>query len=262
MAETLETTTCYRHPDRETGLQCSNCDRPICAECMRPTPVGQRCPECVGRQRTLRPRTMVDSTPVVTYALIAVNVAVFLLLNGGATGRGIAEGALYRGGEPWRVVTSMFLHASLLHLAFNMYALYAFGSILERRFGSVRYAVVYLVGGLFGAYGALLLSDPGTRTVGASGAIFGVLGAMFVVEQRNGARGLGGVGTLILLNLVITFAVPNISVGGHLGGLVGGVAAGIVMEHSNLGRRLPSGQAVAASAALVGVAVGLILTVL
>jgi len=256
--------TCYRHPDRETGLSCSNCDRPICADCLRQSPVGQRCPECASeQQRTIRPRSMSRSRPAVTTVLIVVNVLVYLMVNMRMSQLSLSDGALYgpavAQGDWYRIVTSAFLHGGLLHLAFNMYALYLFGGTLEQRFGPLRYAMVYAVGGLFGSAGALLLSAD-KLTVGASGAIFGVLGAMFLVEQRHGVPPLAGVGGLIAINLFITFLVPGISVGGHIGGLIGGVAAGWVIEATGSGRRVPSPQAFGGIAALAGLALGLIIS--
>jgi membrane associated rhomboid family serine protease len=257
--------TCYRHPDRETGLACSNCDRPICADCLRQSPVGQRCPECASeQQRTLRPRTMSRSRPAVTTVLIVVNVLVYLMVNMRMSQLTLSDGGLratdVAAGDWYRIVTSAFLHGGLLHLAFNMYALYLFGGILEQRFGALRYGMVYAVGGLFGAAGALLLSSPNTLTVGASGAIFAVLGAMFLVEQRHGVAPLAGVGGLIAINLFITFLVPGISIGGHLGGLFGGAAVAWVIESTGYARRVPSAATLAGVAALTVVALALIVS--
>jgi membrane associated rhomboid family serine protease len=253
-------TRCYRHPDRPTGLRCSNCDRPICAECMTPTPVGQRCPECVGRQQVRRPRSMSRVTPIVTYALIAINVAVYLLWErGGVTQVPLANyidgailGPAIADGEWYRLVTGAFLHASLLHIGFNMYALYVIGPILETRLGALRYTGLYAVGALWGSAGALL-QQPDVPTVGASGAIFGLMAALFVVEQRHGVPVMSGVGLFIVINLVITFSVPGISIGGHLGGLAGGAAAGLLYEHT--ARRGGGPLAIAGTAALLLVAV-------
>jgi membrane associated rhomboid family serine protease len=206
---------------------------------MTPTPVGQRCPECIGRQRVRRPPSMARVTPVVTYALIAANVAIFLLYQGGGIGSVGADsirsaglnGPAVAAGDWWRVISAAFLHASLIHIAFNMYALYAIGPILESRLGPVRYAALYLVGALWGSAGALLLS-PNQFTVGASGAIFGLMAGLFIAERRHGVPVMGGVGLFIVINLVITFSVPGISAGGHIGGLVGGGMAGLLYENT------------------------------
>jgi len=267
-----ELPTCYRHPDRQTGLGCSNCGRPICAECMSPTPVGQRCPECVGNQRTLRPRTLVTVRPIVTLALIAANVLIFVGPEGGL-GSGVGTRGLDYGwgalsqfelarGDWWRVISSMFMHGSVLHIAFNMYALYIFGPILETRFGTLRYALLYLVSGVWGAVGVLLLVKLGLKTdaptIGASGAIFGLMGAIFVIERRHGSRVMSGVGGVIVINLALTFTLSNISVGGHLGGLAGGILCGLAFEHAGVWRRGLPLASIGAAAGLIAVAAGLI----
>ena len=234
-------TTCYRHPDRETGLSCSNCGRPICAECMTATPVGQRCPECVGRQQVRRPRTMSRVTPYVTYVLIGINVAMFLWVVSVADGAigsiptrylydaGAIYGPAISDGDWWRVVSGMFLHASILHIAFNMWGLWILGPILETRYGPLRYLSLYMVSGLCGSAGALLL-EPDTITVGASGAIFGLMAALFVVERRHNLPIASGIGVVLVLNLVITFSIPGIAIGGHIGGLIGGALCGLLYE--------------------------------
>jgi membrane associated rhomboid family serine protease len=235
--------TCYRHPDRETGVSCSNCDRPICPDCMTTTPVGMRCPECARettRVVTLRDEPGLARRAPVTAAIIALNVAVFVIgvaidAGGGIALRGgfgelQAQGALYgplvAEGEWWRIVTSGFLHSGLLHVAFNMFLIYVLGSQIEQALGGVRYTVLYFGSLLAGSLGSLLL-QPQAAAVGASGAGFGLMGAFAVVGW---ARGLdvwrSGIGGLILLNIVITFSIPNIAVGGHLGGLIGGALLG------------------------------------
>jgi membrane associated rhomboid family serine protease len=229
--------TCYRHPNRETGLACSNCGRPICSECMTHAAVGIRCPECAGRRPMLRRAGFtLPNEPWVTRALLAVNVFVFLITN--RIGAGLSPtangqltslgrrmallGPAVADGEWWRLVTSTFVHFGFLHIAFNMYALYLIGSVLERYVGSLRFALIYLVSGLAGSFGALILT-PNALTAGASGAIFGLMGAMLVLERQRGVQLLGGpIGGLILINLLLTFTIPGISKGGHLGGLVGG----------------------------------------
>lgn len=240
---------CYRHPDRETGLSCSECGRPICYECMTPAPVGLRCPEHSGKpqgvQKVTRAVTGVGSRRVnlMTLILIGINVAVAVVefasgSNASFTNNTIFEkGALFATGyvdtngnalgvahgEWWRLFTAMFLHASFFHLAINMYSLYFVGSIMEQVIGRWRFLVLYLVSGIAGSAGALLLS-PLSPTVGASGAIFGILGGLFVLERRRHISTGGQVAGLIVLNLVITFAFSStISVGGHVGGLIGGI---------------------------------------
>ncbi len=228
--------TCYRHPSRETGVSCSNCGRPICPDCMTSTPVGMRCREC-SRQRTQVKRLRDAATvPRVAYALIAINIAVYLTEQGqlSVTGTGIhgtviLEGVLFRaaiaeGHQYWRLVSSAFLHENLLHIGFNMYLLYVLGMMLEPAIGSARFAAIYAVALLAGSFGALLATD--SATLGASGAIFGLMGAA-AVELR--ARGFSvmqsGIGGLIIINLIFSFTFANISVGAHVGGLAGGALA-------------------------------------
>jgi membrane associated rhomboid family serine protease len=234
-----EVMTCYRHPNRETGVSCSECGRGICPECMVFAPVGIRCPEHAGRiQGAARMTTGVrraaygGTGALVTKAMIAVNVLVFLvcLAQGSSlnqvSGSLFERGALYvhgglDQGEWWRLITAAFLHANLIHLGMNMIVLWIVGAPVEQAIGRGRFLALYLVSGLAGSAGALVFS-PNAVTVGASGAIFGILGAALVLESQRsyvlGGQALG----LIVVNLVLTFAIPNISVGGHLGGLAGG----------------------------------------
>jgi len=241
---------CYRHPDRETGVSCSNCGNPICPDCMTATPVGMRCPDC-SRQRTpVRTMRNVHADPTITYVLIAVNVLLFIgstaggsSFGGGSGGsRVFADLALWGPAvdidhEYWRLVTSGFMHSGILHILFNMYVLYWLGTMLEPSLGHVRFAALYFASLLSGSFGALLLS-PEKFTVGASGAVFGLMGAAFVFQRLRGVDPMqSGIGPVILLNLAISFLVPNISIGGHLGGLVGGALAAFAMEQLAQRRR-------------------------
>ena|SRR5437879_1095445 len=172
MTETAQK-TCYRHPDRVTGLSCSECGRPICTECMTMAPVGIRCPEHSGKpqgaQRVasgVRRAGLEGVGAKVTRALIAINVAVYVLelaTGGGVNGigstiylRGVLYGPLVGQGDWWRLLTAAFLHYGPIHLAFNMFALYWFGSLLEQRIGSAKFLALYLASGLAGSAGALL----------------------------------------------------------------------------------------------------------
>jgi len=247
-AETADVKYCYRHPDRETGLSCSECGRPICADCMTVAPVGLRCPEHSGRPQGarklttgVRRATYEGTGAIVTKALIAINVGVFLLaLATGASatqvgGEVFQEGALIVGnqfiglaaGEWWRLVTAGFIHSGLIHIGFNMLLLWWFGAPLEQGLGRGRYVALYAVSLLAGSAGALLFS-PQTPTVGASGAVFGLFGAAFVLERQAGIT-RGPAFTIIVLNLVLSFVIPGISIGGHLGGLVGGALSMLAM---------------------------------
>ena len=234
---------CYRHPDRETGLSCSECGRPICYECMTPAPVGLRCPEHAGKAQGIRRVTRAaerTATGVgsrrmnaITTALIAINVGVYLaeLALGGSTNgtrnwiydHGVLYGPYVASGDWWRLLTAAFLHYGPLHLGLNMYGLYLAGSLLEHVIGRWRFLLLYIAAGLAGSAGALLASYFG-GTVGASGAIFGVFGALFVLERRRHIATGGQIAGIIVLNLVFTFAFPGISIGGHIGGLIGGAA--------------------------------------
>jgi membrane associated rhomboid family serine protease len=253
--------TCYRHPDRETGVSCSNCGRPICPECMTTTQVGMRCPECSRERTPVRTIRTLESTPQLTYALIALNVLAFLGefvsgvsgIGGGLgasplTAAGALNGPLVAEGEFWRIVTAGFLHSGLVHLLFNMFALWILGQILEPAIGSVRFGVVYFSSLLCGSFGALLVT-PGGFTVGASGAVFGLMGAAFVIMRARGINPMeSGLGVWIGLNLLITFVIPGISIGGHIGGLVGGALAGLAISQLDAragGRALGTAVAVA-----------------
>jgi membrane associated rhomboid family serine protease len=248
---TVETRYCYRHPDRETGLSCSDCGRPICADCATFAPVGVRCPDHSGVRSG--PTTRIRPGPVrrapgialatnrapVTYTLIAINFLIYVL--GASQGGGVNSpgGSLYaklwldapqlHDGGWWRLVTTMFLHASVLHIAFNMLALWVIGRQVEQYLGSARYIGLYFVSGLAGSAGALL-QTPGV-TVGASGAIFGILGSMLIIEWQVTGRLAGNAMTLIVINLVFSFAVPGISWGGHVGGLIGGILITLGYAH-------------------------------
>ena len=230
---------CYRHPNRETGVRCSNCERPICPDCMTSTPVGMRCPECA-RQGATRVRTMRSTTdePRLTYILIGINVLAGIgSLMGGGAGAGSSsltdDGGLSQhfiaDGEYYRLITAGFLHAGLFHLATNMLSLWILGSIIEPAVGSWRFGLIYFVSLLCGSFGALLLS-PDALTVGASGAIFGLLAAAAIVAWNRGFNLMeSGLGIWIGLNLLITFTIPNISIGGHLGGFIGGGLAALLL---------------------------------
>ena len=234
---------CYRHPGRETLVSCSNCLRPICTDCMVQTAVGIKCPECAGRPTgvkkvTSRAKTAasVGTGALVTKTLIGINVLVFLAqqAQGGIPQSEIyLRGALYGpsiavNDEWYRMITSGFLHATILHIGFNMLMLWWFGSALEGLLGRARFLTVYMVSLLAGSAGALLLS-PDVPTVGASGAVFGVLGAGIVLERRGvyvfGGSALG----VALINLLLGFFIGNVSIGGHIGGLAGGMLAALAL---------------------------------
>jgi membrane associated rhomboid family serine protease len=246
---------CYRHPDRETGLSCSVCERPVCTDCATFASVGIRCPDHSGVPQGaarvasgVRRAGFEGTGALVTKALIAVNVAVFLVNLAQGASLGSNGGSLFSDwalvaryppdfpvigvaeGEWWRLITSAFLHGSIIHLGMNMLMLWWIGGPMEQAIGRARFLLLYLVSGLSGAAGALMLSNPGQVTVGASGAIFGLLGAALVFErQRTYVLG-GSALSIIVLNLVLTFAVPGISIGGHVGGLAGGALCALALS--------------------------------
>jgi membrane associated rhomboid family serine protease len=264
--------TCYRHPDRETAVSCSSCGRPICPDCMTPTPVGMRCPECAS-QRTKVVRNPTgppgfESTPA-TYILIAINVIVFLVeITNGSGGlfkeqvsRFVEDFGLYgpliAEAEWYRLVTSGFLHASIFHIGFNMLILFFLGRLLEPALGTPRFLVLYFASLLAGSFGALVV-EPNAFTIGASGAVFGLAGAAFIIARGRGMGALAGeIGFLIVFNLVFSLASPRISIGGHIGGLIGGAICALAIvagERGMFGRnRLPLEFAAMAAVAAVAV---------
>ncbi|MFB7242463.1 rhomboid family intramembrane serine protease [Streptomyces populi] len=251
---------CYRHPDRETGVRCTRCERPICPECMVSASVGFQCPDCVrdgsgtghapaaNRPRTLAGGTVASDPRLVTKVLIGLNLAFYLvqvsvgdaftsrfelfgraLLSGEV--QGVAEGQWYR------MLTSMFLHGSVMHILFNMLSLWWIGGPLEAALGRVRYITLYFVSGLSGSALTYLLVGPNQPSLGASGAIYGLFGATAVLYRRLNydMRPLVG---LLVVNLIITFNPGfHIAWQAHVGGLIGGAVVGYAMVHAPRERR-------------------------
>jgi membrane associated rhomboid family serine protease len=263
---------CYRHPGRETRVSCSECGRPICEECMTFAPVGIRCPEHANigarqsPQRTLQnvQRATRSVAAPATMALIAINVVVYLITVSQGGGINLPGGQLFSdwalqgnavsNGDWWRLVTTMFLHGSILHIAFNMLALYWLGTIVEQALGTPRFLLVYFVSGIAGSAGALWFSTQYAVTVGASGAIFGLIGALLILEYLATGSLMGQAMVLILINLAFTFAVPGISIGGHLGGLAGGIVATYALMRYRMPPRRMLGFALAAGVGVVSIA--------
>ncbi|MFF0091798.1 rhomboid family intramembrane serine protease [Streptomyces canus] len=251
---------CYRHPDRETGIRCTRCERPICPECMVSASVGFHCPECVrdgsgggpapasARPRTLAGGTVTADPRLLTKILIGINLAVFIAISANASllddlslisawppapfapTEGVADGQYYR------LVTSMFVHEAIWHIGFNMLSLWWLGGPLEAALGRARYLAVYFVSGLAGSGLAYLLASPGTQTYGASGAIFGLFGATAVLMRRLNYD-LRPIMALLVINLIFTFGWSSISWQAHIGGLVAGVVTGYAMVHAPRERR-------------------------
>jgi membrane associated rhomboid family serine protease len=261
-----EVPVCYRHPDRETYIRCTRCERPICPDCMTSAAVGFQCPECVAAGAASTPAirsrlgAVVPSRPYVTFSLIGLCVVVYGL----EMLRGIeavsADWAMWPVGialdnEYYRLVTSMFVHYSLLHIGFNMLVLWMLGPQLEQVLGHVRFSVLYLVAGLGGSVASFWFSDPRVLAAGASGAIFGLMGAYVVVGKALRADVTQVLG-LIAVNIVIGFAVPNTDWRAHLGGLVTGAVVGAVLAYAPTRNRvLVQTLAVVAVLAVLGLLV-------
>lgn len=275
---------CYRHPERETWVSCTRCERPICPDCMRAASVGFQCPDCVreGARSVRSARTvfggdMGGERGLVTRVLLATNAALWLLtvLAGVVSGqiplawlgRYVVQGDIVlrdavtgapvqlvsspltdwgagtpvaiAGGEFHRLVTSGLLHYGIIHLAVNMYALWILGRECERLLGWWRFLALYVLAGVGGTTAVFLLGDPGTRLAGASGSIFGLLAALFFFLRRMKAD-VRGLVFLLVLNFALGFYIPNISILGHLGGMVVGGAVGAALAYAPAGpRRTP-----------------------
>lgn len=272
--------SCYRHPQRSAGVRCVRCDRPICPDCMVPASVGFQCPECVrDANRTLRQpvtrfggRTVAGSP--VTLSLIAINVAVFVVtsatggLGGLLSGRTGANGSIYdkfalippavAHGEWWRLISSAFLHYGLLHIVFNMTALLFIGPAVEAALGRWRYVSLYALSGIGGSLLTVALAAPASQSAGASGAIFGLFGALYVLQRRVGQRA-GGILPVIVINLVLSFTIPDISWEGHIGGLIAGTAitVALVTSAGSAAGRVRRHVAVLVAAAVVMAGLGI-----
>lgn len=237
---------CYRHPDRQSFVLCQRCGRTICPQCQTQAAVGVHCPECVREARAQAPRRTggvlralrpTGGQPVVTYSLIALSVLVFILQNiPGGFGNVVTAYGVYRpvltAVEPWTMITALFLHASILHILFNMYSLFVFGPMLEHMLGRGRFLALYLVAGFGGSVAVLLLS-PGGGVLGASGAIFGLMGAFFVIQRRLGGNN-AQILIVIAINLASGFFIPGISWQAHVGGLVVGCLVALIYLRTRL----------------------------
>jgi membrane associated rhomboid family serine protease len=249
---------CPRHPDRESYVRCQRCEQPVCVQCQRAAAVGVQCVDCAAEgARRVRGATTVfggrptDGRPLVTQVVIGLCVVVFLLQQvlGSAFTNALAFTPFYALEQPWRFVTGSFLHASgtfgIPHLLLNMYALWVLGPELERVLGRARFAALYLVSAVAGNVGVTVLTEhlvlvPGglatTGAVGASGAVFGLFGALLVVSRRMRLP-LAPVMGVLVINLAFGFFVAGISWQAHVGGLLGGLAVGAVMAYAPRERR-------------------------
>ena len=284
-----EAPVCYRHTDREAHIRCQRCDRRICPDCMRPAAVGFQCPSCIqeGAKSTRSGRTAYGGQrtgdPTLTSkVLIGLNVAVWLLIlvTGGRSSRLVDVFALLptsaftlvngspelvrgvTGGAPWQLLTSMFTHIEIWHIGFNMLALWTLGAQLELAIGRARFLALYFISGLAGSATVLWFSAPNSQTLGASGAIFGLMGALLVVaiKVRGDVRGML---TWIGINFVLTFLLVRlISWQGHLGGFVSGVLIGAVIVYAPREHRTAwqvAGISLVALAVLVGTGTRIVL---
>ncbi len=218
---------CYRHPGRETGVSCQRCGRYICPECQLPNAVGYLCPED-GRV-PVATKLKNDARPLLTISIIVLNVFLYLgqLSSGGTLTNTLLYVPLLTESQPWRMITAGFVHSegSFMHIALNMYSLYILGSVLEPMLGRLRFFTLYLLSILGGSIAVLLLDSPISSVVGASGGVFGLMGAYFIILKSLGQSG-GQITAIIALNLAFSFIGSNISWQAHLGGLVvGGLVA-------------------------------------
>lgn len=261
---------CYGHPKEPTGLRCSRCERPICGRCAIPASVGQHCPECVAEARRSAPkvRTALPATAPATRAIMGVVILVFILqmatgINSGrVTFELMMHPVLIDAGQWWRLLTPVLVHGGLLHIFLNMYILYIYGPNVEEIFGTARFVAIFLITG-FTASALSYAVPPDNPSVGASGAIFGIVGALvaYLYRRRHStvmAQYLRGMGTFIAINIVFGFLFPNIDNMAHLGGLVGGVLLGLGFDRGQ-GAEARSPLGVQVLTAVAVVALGLFL---
>jgi len=257
--------TCYRHPDREAYVRCQRCERFICPECQVVASVGFLCPDDAGgtvtqlnRRRTRAERVRQSGPiPKVTLAIVLINVAIWLLqiMPGSLVTDLLAYLPLDTVVQPWRMITAGFVHdpSNILHVALNMYSLWIFGQVLEPMLGKARFAALYMISLFGGSVGVLWLASPDSWVVGASGAIFGLMAAYFVILRtigQNSGQMLG----LIAINLVFGFFSSGVSWQGHVGGLVTGAIVALILART---RQLS--QQAAQRLGLVSIVVGLVL---
>lgn len=249
--QTRSANYCYRHPDRQSWILCQRCGRTICPECQTQAAVGVHCPECMRETResaaplrrpiarVLRPRAT-STKPIVTWSIIAVTVVVFVLqqLTDDALTRQLTYSPILTLIEPWRMLTAVFAHAGILHIALNMLSLFVLGPPLEQMLGRWRFLALYLIAGIGGSVAVLWLGNPFGGVIGASGAIFGLLGALLVIQRGLGANSRQLV-VILVLNLAVGFLLPGISWQAHVGGLIaGGLVAFIFMRTRRRDQRM------------------------
>ncbi len=239
---------CYRHADRDAYIACQRCERMICPDCMRDASVGFHCPECVseGAKTVRAPRTVAGgavsaNVGIVSFVLIGLNVVAYIaqLATENKTGsvfqRGAMQSYAVADGDFWRLLTAAFLHGSLLHIAFNMYALYLFGPFVEKALGTVRFVAAYFTTAIASSVFVYWLENPAVPTIGASGAVFGLFGLalMLLLKAKQDVTTLI---VLLAINAVISLQ-GNISWQGHLGGFVAGCILGAAFAYAPRDRK-------------------------
>jgi membrane associated rhomboid family serine protease len=234
--------TCYRHPEREAYVRCQRCERFICPDCQTASAVGFLCPEDAGvRVVTPTVKRTRNGLPITTSVVLAVTVVVYLLqlIPGIYLTEYLAYVPIATTVEPWRMITAGFVHdtnfagnpSAILHVVFNMYLFVALGRQLEPQLGSWRFALLYLASIFGGSVAVLIFGAPTGWVIGASGGVFGVMGA-FLVVLRSLNLNSSSIVSLIAINLVFSFAVPGVSWQAHVGGLVTGVALALVFANT------------------------------
>ncbi|HEV2755410.1 MAG TPA: rhomboid family intramembrane serine protease [Actinomycetota bacterium] len=270
-----EETYCYGHPKRPTKLRCSRCDRPICGQCASPAPVGQHCPECVAEARKSAPKVrsaMAVNAPV-TRAIVIFTVAVYVLelvLGNAFVNRFTSFAPSIADGEVYRLITSVFLHLpfdgrlfALLHIVFNMYILSIYGAQVEQLFGSARYLFLYLATGFFASASSYALHAC-SNGLGASGAVFGIVGVLIVYLYNRRSTTfadpyLRSLGMFVAINLLLGFSISRIDNIAHIGGLVAGVALGAGFDRGRLAQAsAPTALQIATGVGVLAVGVALV----
>lgn len=239
---------CPRHPDRVSYVRCQRCGRPTCGECQRPAAVGIQCVDCVNEAQRAMPvqrtafggKVQAGGRPIVTYAIIAITALTFLLQFAvPGLQRELLYAGILTGSEPWRMLTAALLHSQgmIFHILFNMYLLYAIGGMLEPLLGRARFLALYILSAIGGSVAVLWLEDPRVAVIGASGAVFGLFGALLIIMRQRRVN-YTGILVTVAINLVLGF-IPgfNISWQAHVGGLMVGLAMGAIFAYTPAGPR-------------------------